>query len=119
MRRHGLQIGDLGARGRDFKSNNGAIMPDTCLGENQETNINIYTSISLFLYAPGDGRGATTRSWRKASFVFRSENITPAITSRNSLDNLTILPTNSESCGENSVQLKWNFHSADISKIVR
>lgn len=26
----------------DFKSDNGALMPNTCLGENQETNINIY-----------------------------------------------------------------------------
>lgn len=38
-----LQIGDLGRVG-DFKTNNDALMPDTCLGENQETNINIYIS---------------------------------------------------------------------------
>jgi len=28
----------------DFKSDNGAFMLNTCLGENQETNINIYIS---------------------------------------------------------------------------
>jgi len=51
------KIGDLGRVG-DSKSDNGALMPNTCLGENQETNINIYIST-----------GEPDANGKKAAFV--------------------------------------------------
>lgn len=54
------KIGDLGRVG-DSKFDNGALMPNTCLGENQETNINIYISTT----------GVPDADGKKAAFVPR------------------------------------------------
>lgn len=43
----------------DSKSDNGALMLNTCLGENQETNINIYISTT----------GEPDANGKKAAFV--------------------------------------------------
>jgi len=53
-------MGDLGRVG-DFKSDNGALMPNTCLGENQETNINIYISNDAGEPDTGDKKAAFVR----------------------------------------------------------
>lgn len=71
MRWHGRdpQIGDLERVG-DSKSDNGALMPNTCLGENRETNINIYISATTGPDANGKKAAIVPLEMYDFEFVF-------------------------------------------------